>query len=362
MGKILFTILSVGVFTLSAIESASACTTVAIPQSHTKIVANSLDWNVDNGMAIINQRKLKKTAFLFDDVQTPAKWTSQYASITFNQYGREFPIAGMNEEGLVVENMWLESSMHPEPDAKPALIEVQWIQYQLDQAKTVEEAIALADKVRVSKAYAPLHYLVCDRFNKCATFEYISGKLKVHPSDKLPIQTLTNSTYDASLSYALKHKVFGGALETPTSGESLDRFVRASALSKQYDAKVHGNEVPYAFDILKSVAQDDSVWNLVYERDGKYVHFRTKLAPAIKSVQLKSFKDLNCGKNNPVQILDMNTKETGDVTLHFSDYTTEANKKLVEKATEKIAPFFPPGSIEKIVAYPENKDYVVCDN
>lgn len=29
-------------------------------------------------------------------------WTSRYASVTFNQWGREFPMDGMNEAGLVV--------------------------------------------------------------------------------------------------------------------------------------------------------------------------------------------------------------------------------------------------------------------
>jgi choloylglycine hydrolase len=28
-------------------------------------------------------------------------WISKYGSITFNQYGREFPTGGMNEKGLV---------------------------------------------------------------------------------------------------------------------------------------------------------------------------------------------------------------------------------------------------------------------
>ena len=59
-------------------------------------------------------------------------WVSQYGSITFNQYGKEFPTGGMNEKGLVVELMWLDGTIYPQPDERPAIGVLQWIQYQLD--------------------------------------------------------------------------------------------------------------------------------------------------------------------------------------------------------------------------------------
>jgi penicillin V acylase-like amidase (Ntn superfamily) len=42
----------------------------------------------------------------------PAKWVSRYGSVTFNQYGCENPTGGMNEAGLVVEQMWLDESAY----------------------------------------------------------------------------------------------------------------------------------------------------------------------------------------------------------------------------------------------------------
>ncbi len=43
-------------------------------------------------------------------------WTAVYGSISFNQYGKEFPTGGMNEKGLVVELMWLDETKFPAQD------------------------------------------------------------------------------------------------------------------------------------------------------------------------------------------------------------------------------------------------------
>ncbi len=48
--------------------------------------------------------------------QRPVHWTSRSASITFNQYGRDFPTAGMNDAGLVVALMDLNSTQYPAVD------------------------------------------------------------------------------------------------------------------------------------------------------------------------------------------------------------------------------------------------------
>ena len=37
--------------------------------------------------------------------EKPIEWISKYGSISFNQFGAEFPYGGINEEGLVVEIM-----------------------------------------------------------------------------------------------------------------------------------------------------------------------------------------------------------------------------------------------------------------
>jgi Penicillin V acylase and related amidases len=48
--------------------------------------------------------------------EKPIEWISKYGSITFNQSGREFPHGGINEKGLVIEQMWLDEAAYPEMD------------------------------------------------------------------------------------------------------------------------------------------------------------------------------------------------------------------------------------------------------
>ena len=107
------------------------CTTFVINKDNQIVFGRNFDWMAGNGMIMINQRNVAKAAFIFPP-EKPARWVSKYGSVTFNQVGREMPYGGMNETGLVVENMYLRTSIYPPVDERPAVSEVQWIQYMLD--------------------------------------------------------------------------------------------------------------------------------------------------------------------------------------------------------------------------------------
>ena len=143
--------------------------------------------------------KLKKQGFQRGG---PA-WTAKFGSVTFNQFGRDYPMGGMNQAGLVVELMWLEETEYPAGDARLPLGVLEWIQYQLDTASTIDDVLASDEKVRISGG-APLHYLVADGGGRAATVEFLHGKLVAHTDDSLPVSVLTNSTYKDSLGY-LEH-------------------------------------------------------------------------------------------------------------------------------------------------------------
>ena len=74
----------------------------------------------------------------------------------------------MNEAGLAVELMWLQGSIHPSPDQRPAVGVLEWIQYQLDRSATVADVLASDSAVRIA-GRTPLHYLVADRSGRAAT-------------------------------------------------------------------------------------------------------------------------------------------------------------------------------------------------
>src|SRR5581483_9546892 len=107
----------------------------------------NLDWDWENGLVFINARQVQKRAFVLGP--NAATWTSKYGSVTFNQFGRELPFGGMNEAGLVVENMWLTETQYPAGDSRPEINMLQWIQYQLDTCSTVAEVIENDKRIRL---------------------------------------------------------------------------------------------------------------------------------------------------------------------------------------------------------------------
>src|SRR5687767_3982729 len=145
-----------------------ACTTFFINQDGQMVFGRNYDWITDVGRVNTNARGLSKTSMKTEDGET-ITWVSKYGSITFNQYGKEFPTGGMNERGLVVEMMWLDGSKYPERDSRAELGVLQWIQYQLDNCSTIEEVIAANSKIRISKTHPPVHYLVADLSGRAAT-------------------------------------------------------------------------------------------------------------------------------------------------------------------------------------------------
>jgi choloylglycine hydrolase len=306
---------------------AYACTTFCIDDGEKLVFGRNYDWDIGVGLVMVNKRGLSKTALLSPS-EVPARWVSKYGSVTFNQYGREFPTGGINEKGLVVEQMWLQETKYPARDERPALTELTWIQYQLDKCKTVDEVIATDSKLRIMRNGAPLHFLICDRAGQAAVIEFIDGKMVVHRAKELPYKALANSTYEKSLSYLKSCRGFGGEkVIAADSVDSLDRFAKAVYGIEQYAAEKRGDAIAQAFKILEEVSLGEATrWSIVYDVKNLAVQFKTGKSPKIKSLNLKDF-DFNC--NAPCRVLDIDCDLTGDVHALFIDYTTEINKKLI---------------------------------
>ena len=164
------------------------------------LFGRNYDWIIGDGLMMINKRGVVKTATTVES-NNVAKWVSKYGSITFNQYGRENPAGGMNEAGLVVEQLWLDETEYPKADGRPALGTQEWVQYLLDKSGTTSEAIENGGAVRI-ESEVKVHYLISDKAGDAATLEFIKGQLIVHTGANLPIPALTNNTYDDSRNFA----------------------------------------------------------------------------------------------------------------------------------------------------------------
>lgn len=303
-----------------------ACSTFCFQHNGEWIFGRNYDWMVEHCLVMVNKRGVEKTAATEDN---PARWVSKYGSITFNQYGREFPLGGLNEAGLVIELMWLEQTEYSHPDARKAVSDLQWIQYQLDNAATVNDVIASDKTLRIAVRYAtPLHFLVCDRNGQAATIEFLGGKMVVHTQDKLPVSALTNSTYAYCLGL---YNTFGGDESSEAfdgADYSLKRFVWAAQGVQNWNPKTSGSPIDYAFGMLDKVSVDQTMFRIVYDAGNGRIYYRTKSNPALRYIDFNKF-DFVCTK--PAKILDMAQGE-GDVTGDFVDYSYEANFELLSKS------------------------------
>lgn len=312
---------------LLSAAAASACTTFVIRDGERAVFGRNLDWIAGAGLVIVNQRGLAKEA-LPQTRGEPPRWVSKYGSVTFNQVGKELPYGGINEVGLVVEQMMLAESEYPEPDGRPQIGVCQWIQYQLDLHSTVAEVIASDSLVRISPAATPLHFLILDAAGDAAVVEFLGGEMVSRAGDDLPVEVLANSTYYESMRCLKAGGGAGGNL-------SLQHFVDAAAMIGDYDrgGSAEGLEViDYAFRILEKVDQGSFTrWSIVYDGANMRVYFRTYASPAIKYIDVAGL-NFECGSR--ALALDIDTSEAGKVNERMAGYTAEMNREVILNAFE----------------------------
>jgi len=343
-----------------ASQAGYSCTAFCLDQGDQLLVGKNYDWNIDNGLVIINKRDVSKIAATFDN---PASWVSKYGSVTFNQYGREMPNGGINEAGLVVEVLWLNSTEFPRPDSRPSVDNLQWIQYQLDNFSSIEEVIASDKEIRITPdSNVRVHYFVCDSSGACASIEFLDGKLAYHAGDTMPIKAISNNTYAQSLEFAKQFNGFGGNLpivkrdrsvDPWSRSGSLDRFLFAADMLNKYNSVNSGEVADYIYDILGAVDSGKRTqWSIVYDIKQRKIYFKTISRPEIKSIDLTDF-EFDC--DSPVTVIDINTKLSGDVSGRFKPYTPKINRQLLEKSFSNtdFLKGTSPEALDQISVYPD---------
>ena len=320
-------LLTLLLLTASAI-STFACSTFLLNKNGQLVFGRNYDWVSGNGILLVNAAGLQKQAFLTSDIQ-PISWTSQYGSVTFNQFGKEMPHGGMNEKGLVVELMWLQGTSYPAADKRAALNELQWIQYQLDNCASIEDVLATDKKIRIDRQHAaPLHYLVADASGKAATIEFLDGKTVVHQGSRLPAPVLTNSTYQSSVAQ------LDPSTRSKETNNSLDRFTKACHMLQQYQ---QGNNttapVDYAFNILNNVSQAQyTKWSIVYDITNRQIHFTTNGHNQRRSL---AFADLDFKCGSQAKSIDINTALKGNIAGNLTALDAPQNLRVIRRSVEE---------------------------
>ncbi len=164
----------------------------------------------------------------------PLRWTSQYGSIVTAAYDLA-AVDGFNEKGLGGHLLYLVATDYGQRDpAKPALQSGAWLQYLLDNAANVQEALDLAPKFDIVLASAhgykvTVHLALEDAGGDSAIVEFIGGRRKVYHGREHTIMT-NDPPYSEQLKLLKSYDFTRATRDTPLGGNvnATDRFQRAA--------------------------------------------------------------------------------------------------------------------------------------
>lgn len=286
-----------------------------------KIYGKNFDWSSGHGFIIKNNRGQVKYAYGIRG-NKQAKWISKYGSFTFNQIGKENPYGGMNEKGLVVEQLWLSTSQYQENNTA-TISELEWIQFQLDNYSSVPELIENINTLTIQPTKATVHYLVADKDGKSAVIDFVNGKTIISAIEK-NFQVITNSTYQNSLNYLAK----SGNNVNNQSRTSEDRFCQLTNNLSRNMIK----EPVHAFEVLKKSAEDrqnyKTYWTIVYDIDKREIHYKSYNDNTVKIIRLP---DYTFQDNEPVAGCAINTS-----FFKLEAYTSINNLSLLDSSLQMM--------------------------
>lgn len=333
-------IIALVVILLISLSNAYTCTTFVLKDGAQIVYGRNFDFNIGNGFIVNNQRRILKHAFVGSEKNLMV-WESLYGSISFNQFGKEFPYGGMNERGLVIAQMYLAQTIYPDIDGRKVISPLQWIQYHLDVSSSVEEVIASDSILRISNEMpVGIHFLICDSTGKAASIEFINGEMVCHIDEKLPIPLLTNNTYDESISYLKQFDILGGADTVkwnniydikPTEDYTLTiNKVFTTAANNMVNGQNSSNLITKAFEVLQSVAiNNHTKWSTVFDITNKTIYFKNEQRQEIIILKMEDFE---FGSNKNSIVLDIQTATADNTMSQFKQYTTEINRDYVWNA------------------------------
>jgi len=156
------------------------------------------------------------------------------------------PFDGMNERGLVVGMAAVpDGNMRPDP-GKETIDSLQVIRRMLDQASTVDEAVAIMHQVNIEWGSGPpLHYLIADRSGQSALVEFYQGKVQVIPTDN-PWHLATNF------------------LVSSVGDHTAGQCPRYDKIDQQLSAAGGRIDAAEAMRLLHDVSQPNTQWSVVY--------------------------------------------------------------------------------------------------
>ncbi len=267
----------------------------------------------------------------------PARWTSRYGSIVTTTYGIG-SADGMNEHGLAGHLLYLNATdFGPRDVNKPGLQAGLWLQYALDNARTVTEALGLLEQVQIVMVEAhghkaTVHLALEDATGDSAILEHLNGKVVIHHGRDYRVMT-NDPPYDDQLAL-LKKMAAENDFANPSSNTPLpgnvsptDRFQRAAYYERVLPEPRNTREaVASMFAIMANVSvpfgapyKNFGIYNTEYrsvaDLTSRTYYFQLTTSPSVIWASLPHF---NLSAGQPVMALDPdNIALAGNVTSMF---------------------------------------------
>jgi choloylglycine hydrolase len=324
---------------LAGYSSAFACSRILWNDNGLAVVASrTMDWPESTlPVLTVLPRGMKRDGGRAGEelvvTDNPARWTSKYGSIVTTVYGIG-TADGFNERGLGVHMLYLKATdFGPRDPSRPGVHAGLWSQFLLDNAATVEEALAALETVQVVMVEthghkATVHLAIEDATGDSAIIEFVNGKRVVHHGREHRIMT-NDPTYDEQLALLAKLDFSKPSSDTPLPGnvKATDRFQRAAYYSSMLPKPSSEREaVASMLAIARNVSvpfgapyKGFGIYNTEYRTamnlTNKRYFFELTTSPNVIWADLSQF-DLSPG--SPVMTLDPdNIDLSGDVTGKF---------------------------------------------
>jgi penicillin V acylase-like amidase (Ntn superfamily) len=271
----------------------------------------------------------------------PLAWTSKYGSLVAAAYDLG-AVDGVNEKGLAGHLLYLNSTDFGARDAaRPGLQAGLWLQYALDNAASVSEALVILAPVQIVMVEAhghkaSVHLALEDASGDSAIIEYIAGKAVIHHGRQYSVMT-NDPSYDQQLALLKKmdaaHEFQPLSRDTPLPGNvnPVDRFQRAAFFSRFLpQPRDTRHAIAAMFSIMVNVSvpfgapyKDFGTYNTEYrsvtDLTDLVYYFQLTTVPSVSWTPLSK---LNFKPGAPALALDPDALDlTGDVSGRYDQVT-----------------------------------------
>jgi len=298
------------------------CTVIKMKTENGFLLGKNNDTFFEEGILFTNKRGVKKRALIMPPA-VPFQWVSKYGSLSFSQCGKELPVGGMNEAGLIVEQTTLPETKYPEYQGIAGIGELQIIQCILDTCANVHDAIRLFEQVEICQPTWTIHYVLADKSGDMAIIEYVNGERKIYCGDDLTVEALTNSRYDKSINLSNKSNQ-NLCWVNDYEKNSFFRFIKASGFLNSKNSF----DVQSAFKALENLERTDTVWNIIYHPQTLNLYFKTKSSKGIKSIDINK---IDLGEKSQPLLFPLSDSADGNINDKMIKYSREKNGELVNK-------------------------------